>query len=104
MREHMFGQDQAVLSYSRPRTRRRAGYGRVLLLTVALLLASVRLAYGSGGAHQERVVVSAGDSLWTIAETHYQGDPRSHIDAIMAVNHLSSPGLTPGQSLLLPQD
>jgi hypothetical protein len=100
----MFAHDQVVLKYARPRPRRRAGYGRVLLLTVALLLASVRLAYGSGGANQDRVVVSAGDSLWTIAESHYRGDPRSHVDAIMAVNHLSSPGLTPGQSLLLPQD
>lgn len=100
----MFAQDQVVLRYTRPRARRRGGYGRVLLLTVALLLASVRLAYGSGGGHQDRVVVSAGDSLWTIAQSHYQGDPRSHVDAIMAVNHLTSPGLTPGQSILLPQD
>ena len=75
-----------------------------MLLTLALLLASVRLAYGSGGGHQDRVVVGAGDSLWTIAESHYTGDPRSRVDAIMAVNHLSSPNLTPGQSLLLPQD
>ena len=75
-----------------------------MLLTLALLLASVRLAYGSGGGHQDRVVVGAGDSLWTIAESHYAGDPRSRVDAIMAVNHLSSPNLTPGQSLLLPQD
>ena len=100
----MFAQDQVVLKYTRPRPRRRGGYGRVVILTLALLLASVRLAYGSSGAHQDRVVVNAGDSVWTIAETHYQGDPRSHVDAIMAINHLKSPGLTPGQSLLLPQD
>jgi len=69
-----------------------------------LLFASVRLAYGSGGGHLDRVVVGTGDSLWTIAQSHYTGDPRSHVDAIMAVNHLSSPSLTPGQSLLLPQE
>lgn len=100
----MFGQGQVVLRYARPRPRRRGGYGRVLLLTLALLLASVRLAYGSGGGHQDHVVVAPGDSLWTIAQTHYQGDPRTHIDAIMAANGLSSPSLTPGQSLTLPQD
>ena len=99
----MFVQDSAVLRYSRPRPRRR-GYGRVLLLTGALLLASVRLAYGSGGGHQERVVVAPGDSVWSIAQAHYSGDPRSHVDAILALNHLSSPSLVPGQSLQLPQD
>jgi len=100
----MFAHDQVVLAYARPRPRRRSGYGRVLLLTIALLFASVRLAYGSGGGHLDRVVVGTGDSLWTIAQSHYTGDPRSHVDAIMAVNHLSSPSLTPGQSLLLPQE
>ena len=99
----MFAGERLVLAYPRPQQRRR-GYGRVLLLTLALLFASVRLAYGSGGGHQDRVVVTPGDSVWTIAQTHYAGDPRSHVDAIMAVNHLSSPSLVPGQSLLLPQD
>ncbi|HEY0493786.1 MAG TPA: LysM peptidoglycan-binding domain-containing protein [Candidatus Dormibacteraeota bacterium] len=100
----MFGENRVPLSYARPRPRPRRGYGRVLLLTVALLLASARFAYGSGGGHQDRVVVSPGDSLWTIAQGHYRGDPRTHIDAIMAANRLSSPSLTPGQSLTLPQD
>ncbi len=99
----MFVQDRAILAYPRPRSRGR-GYGRVILLALGLLLATARLAYGSGSAHTDRVVVAPGDSVWTIATTHYPGDPRSHVDAILAANHLSSPGLTPGQSLLLPQD
>jgi len=99
----MFVQDRAALAYPLPQARRR-GYGRIILLAVSLLLASARLAYGSGSAHYDRVVVQPGDSVWTIAQTHYAGDPRAHIDAILATNHLSSPGLSPGQSLLLPQD
>ena len=98
----MFVQDSAILAYSRPR--RRRGYGRVILLVAALLLASARLAYGSGSAHYDTVVVAAGDTVWTIAQAHYQGDPRSHVDAILAANHLGSPSLAPGQSLLLPQN
>ncbi|MEO6797666.1 MAG: LysM peptidoglycan-binding domain-containing protein [Candidatus Dormibacter sp.] len=76
----------------------------MILLTAALLVASARLAYGSGSAHVNTVVVHPGDSVWTIAQSHYPGDPRSHVDAILAVNHLSSPRLLPGQSLVLPQD
>ncbi|GAC1478385.1 MAG: hypothetical protein PVSMB9_00800 [Candidatus Dormibacteria bacterium] len=100
--EHMFVHDSAILAYARPR--RRRGYGRVILLVAALLVASARLAYGSGSAHYDTVVVAPGDSVWAIAQSHYPGDPRSHVDAILAANHLSSPGLTPGQSLLLPQN
>ena len=99
----MFAQDRAILTYPRPQSRRR-GYGRIILLAIGLLLASARLAYGSGSAPVERVVVAPGDSVWAIAATHYPGDPRSHVDAILAANHLSSPSLIPGQSLLLPQN
>ena len=99
--EHMFVQDRVVLAYARPR--RRRGLGRVILLALALLLASAKLAYGSGPAHYDTVVVAPGDSVWTIASAHYGGDPRAHVDAILAANHLGGPSLIPGQSLLLPQ-
>ena len=98
----MFVQDGAILAYARPR--RRRGYGRVMLLVATLLLASARLAYGSGSAHYDKVVVAPGDTVWTLAQAHYQGDPRSHVDAILGANHLSSPSLVPGESLLLPQN
>jgi LysM repeat protein len=99
----MFVQDRVVLAYARPRPRRRRGFGRVILLAAALLVASARLAYGSAPAHYQTVVVAPGDSLWTIASAHYGGDPRSHVDAILVANHLAGPSLTPGQSLILPQ-
>jgi LysM repeat protein len=100
----MFATSGIVQPHRYPRPRRRRGLGRVILLTAALLVASARLAYGSGSAHVDTVVVNAGDSIWTIAQSHYTGDPRSHVDAILAANHLSSPQLLPGQSLVLPQD
>jgi LysM repeat protein len=49
------------------------------------------------------VQVHAGDSLWSIASSHYQsGDVRDHIDQIIALNHLSGGSITPGETLLLP--
>lgn len=50
-----------------------------------------------------QVQVHRGDSLWSIAAAHYQsGDVRDHIDQIIALNHLDSSAITPGETLLLP--
>ncbi|TMG36317.1 MAG: LysM peptidoglycan-binding domain-containing protein [Chloroflexi bacterium] len=99
----MFVQDGAAKSYLR-RPLRRRGWGRIALVTGALLLASARLVYGSAPAHFDRAVVGQGDSVWSIAQAHYAGDPRPHVDSILRTNHLSSPVVFPGQTLLLPGD
>ena len=57
--ERMFVQDGAQHYYARPQ--RRRGWGRVIVLAAALLVATGRLAYGSGPVPTERVVVAAGD-------------------------------------------
>jgi len=98
----MFVQDGARNVYPRPR--RRRGWGRVLGLAAVLVLATGRLAYGSGPVAADTVVVTPGDTLWSIAASHYAGDPRPHVEAILQVNHLSSPLLTPGESLMIPRD
>ena len=98
----MFVQDGARHSYPRPR--RRRGWGRILVLAAALLLATGRLAYGSGPQASDRVVVAPGDTVWNIAATHYRGDLRPHVEAILQANRLQTPLLTPGQSLQLPRE
>ena len=98
----MFVQDGARHSYPRPQ--RRRGWGRILVLTTALLLVTGRLAYGSGPIHSDRVVVAPGDTVWSIATAHYRGDPRPHVEAILAANGLATPILRPGQALQLPRD
>lgn len=99
----MFVQDRASKSYLRPRSRRR-GWGRIVLVTGGLLLASGHLAYGSAPARFEQVVVQPGESVWSIVQSHYHGDPRTHVDAVLRANHLSSPLVFPGESLLLPRE
>jgi nucleoid-associated protein YgaU len=98
----MFVQDGARHSYPRPR--RRRGGGRILVLAAALLLATGRLAYGSGPQASDRVVVAPGDTVWSIASARYRGDPRPHVDAILQANRLRTPLLTPGQALQLPRE
>jgi len=87
-----------------PRPQRRRGWGRVLVLAAALVFATSRLAYGSGPQASDRVIVAPGDTVWSIAATHYQGDPRPHVEAILQANRLPTPLLTPGQSLQLPRE
>jgi nucleoid-associated protein YgaU len=98
----MFVQDGAPHAYPRPH--RRRGWGRILVLAAALVVATGRLAYGSGTPASDRVVVAPGDTVWSIATAHYRGDPRAHVEAILQANRLQTPLLTPGQSLQLPRE
>ncbi len=98
----MFVQDGARHAYPRPQ--RRRGWGRILVLTAVLLVAAGRLAYGSGPFRADTVVVGPGDTVWSIATAHYGGDPRPHVEAILAANRLATPLLQPGQALQLPRE
>ena len=98
----MFVQDGIQNAFPRPRHRR--GWGRIVLLASALVIATARLAYGSAPVPMDTVVVAPGDTVWTIASTHYRGDPRPHVEAILAANHLQSPVVMPGQTLRLPRE
>jgi nucleoid-associated protein YgaU len=74
------------------------GVALALLLTVAL-----GAARPSGGATPEaRYVVQPGDTLWTIAEQRYGGDPRKGIWKLREANQLSGSSLQPGDVLLVP--
>jgi nucleoid-associated protein YgaU len=56
------------------------------------------------GAHGRKVTyrVQAYDTLWTIASAHYGGDVRDAVWQIQHANHLSTPTLRPGETLVLP--
>jgi nucleoid-associated protein YgaU len=47
--------------------------------------------------------VRAGDTLWSIASARYPGrDVRNEVWRIEHANHLETPDLMPGQTLLVP--
>ena len=73
-------------------------------MIVAILVVAV--AWGarrSEGAGQEQMyIVRAGDTLWTIAASHYGGDTREGVWRLQSRNHLACTVVWPGERLVLP--
>jgi LysM repeat protein len=75
-------------------------------LVVIVAILAVAVAWGarrSDSAGPEQVyVVQAGDTLWSIASSHYGGDPREAVWQLEDRNHLAGSIVHPGQRLRLP--
>jgi len=77
-------------------------FGRIVILIALALVVWLAFARGSDGAgHARYVTVRAGDTLWSIASTHYAGDPREGVWKLQQRNHLDGATLSPGQRLAL---
>jgi nucleoid-associated protein YgaU len=75
----------------------------VFVTFLALVLAwsvLARVSEGAGSGQPYRV--EAGDTLWSIAEERYDGDPREGVWAIQRENGLGGSALVPGEVLVLP--
>jgi nucleoid-associated protein YgaU len=78
-------------------------FAKTLLIAFALVLVVAVFARTSDSAGPEgRYVVKRYDTLWSIASSHYSGDPRGAVWKIEHRNHLSGSTITPGQVLRLP--
>jgi LysM repeat protein len=78
-------------------------FARIVVIVALLTLAVAWGARGSNGAAGEQTyTVRPGDTLWTIAAAHYGGDPREGVWRLQDRNHLASPLLRPGETLVLP--
>jgi LysM repeat protein len=76
---------------------------RLMILVLTVALAVGFLARPSGGAgHETRYLVRPSDTLWSIAASHYAGDPRAGVWKLQQRNNLSSTTLVPGETLVLP--
>jgi hypothetical protein len=75
-------------------------------IVVIIALLTVAVAWGArsshSAGHEQVYVVRAGDTLWSIASTHYAGDPRDGIYRLERRNHLGGALLRPGERLVLP--
>jgi LysM repeat protein len=80
----------------------------VVALTVAVISGGAALASRDAGApagSYQTVTVSAGDTLWSIAqEVAPNGDPRDVVDSIARLNALDSVSLQAGQTLAIPAE
>jgi LysM repeat protein len=78
-------------------------FGKLLILFCVAALAVGLAAHSSKGAGPKRTyVVRPGDTLWTVAERMYAGDPREGVWQLEQVNHLASTTISPGEKLLVP--
>lgn len=77
--------------------------GRVLLVAFAALVLWALLAGETGAGGPERQYrVKPGDTLWSIAERTFPGDPREGVWELRERNDLESAVIVPGQVLVLP--
>jgi nucleoid-associated protein YgaU len=78
-------------------------FAKTLLIAFALALVVAVTARTSDSAGPEgRYIVKRYDTLWSIATTHYAGDPREAVWEIQERNRLPGATITPGQVLRLP--
>jgi len=81
----------------------RASLARIFGLVVAVVFLWALFA-GEGGANgpERHYRVKAGDTLWSIAQRTYIGDPREGVWELRERNRLDSATIVPGQMLVLP--
>lgn len=77
--------------------------GRVALMVLAAVLLWALFAGETGAGGPERSYrVQPGDTLWSIAEKTFAGDPREGVWELRERNELDSAVIVPGQVLVLP--
>lgn len=73
-----------------------------MLVCIAALAVGLA-ANGSRGAGPKRVyVVRPGDTLWSVAQRTYAGDPRQGVWELEQRNHLTAATIVPGEKLVVP--
>jgi nucleoid-associated protein YgaU len=72
----------------------------LIVLLVSGVLSNARVSNGAG--HETRHRVVAGETLWSIAEASYAGDPREAIWRIEQRNGLTGAEIRAGTVLVLP--
>ena len=78
-------------------------FGKFLILLCLAALAVGLAARGSDGAGPKRTyTVRPGDTLWSVAERTYSGDPRQGVWELQQRNHLASATIVPGEKLVVP--
>lgn len=76
---------------------------RILFVAVGVLLLWALFAGETGASGPElHYRVKPGDTLWSIAERTFPGDPREGVWELRDRNDLDSAVIVPGQVLLLP--
>jgi LysM repeat protein len=104
--EHMYvaGYGIRPLRSTRHSGSRQAGRLAAMLgLVVAVSVSLAVVAHGGTAPVYTKVVVQPGDTIWSIAATHYPSDDvRARVDDIERANGMSGPRIEAGETLRLP--
>ncbi len=73
-----------------------------VVLFVAVLLWAVLARNTGAGPPQQYYSVQSGDTLWSIANAKFAGDPREGVWELQHRNGLEGATIVPGQRLALP--
>jgi LysM repeat protein len=73
-----------------------------ILVALAVLVWSATAHSSQAHGRRQVVTVKPYDTLWSIAQHHYSGDPRAAIWRIEKANHLAGADVSVGQQLVLP--
>ncbi len=74
----------------------------LVLVSVAAFGVAVAARQSTGAEPEHAYLVKPGDTLWSIAVSHYGGDPREAVWNIERRNRLRTATIHPGQRILLP--
>ena len=78
-------------------------FARVIVVVLVAVFLWAAFARDTGaGPPQRFYTVRAGDTLWSLAETTYAGDPREGVWKLQRRNGLENATIVPGQRLALP--
>ena len=77
-------------------------FGRFLIIALVAVIAFSVVRSSHGAGREQRYVVKPTDTLWSIASSHYAGDPREGVWKLRQRNHLAGTTLRLGQTLVLP--
>jgi predicted Zn-dependent protease len=78
-------------------------FARIFLLVgIAVLVWSATARSSEAHGAKQVVTVRPYETLWSIAQRHYGGDPRAAIWRIERANHLTGADVRAGQRLVLP--
>jgi LysM repeat protein len=77
-------------------------FGKLIMIALVAVVAFSVVRSSHGAGREQRYVVKPTDTLWSIASSHYAGDPREGVWKLRHRNHLTGTTLRLGQTLVLP--
>ena len=77
-------------------------FGKLIMMALVAVVAFSVVRSSHGAGREQRYVVKPTDTLWSIASSHYAGDPREGVWKLRQRNHLAGTTLRLGQTPVLP--